>query len=166
MPTRLLALMTLCCLAALLVIAGNMSATPSPSPTAAPTEIGSTEEATVEATAEATAEMTEAVLVGDPVRGEDIFRHGLDGAPPCVSCHNPTVALRGGFFSVGPGLKGVAERGATRIEGLTAPEYIEDSIRHPAHYVVAGFSPVMPTIFGEQYSDQDIADLVAFLMSL
>lgn len=175
MPTRFLALMIAFCAVVLLIFASNSRATLLPSPTiAAMTVVALTEdvtaEATVSVTAEATvsvtAEATESLLVGDPVRGEDIFRHGLDGAPPCITCHNPTVTGRGAFFSIGPGLKGIHERAATRVEGLTAPEYIEDSIRHPANYLVAGFNPVMPSIFGEQYGDQDIADLVAFLMTV
>lgn len=103
--------------------------------------------------------------VGDPVRGEDIFRHGLDGAPPCITCHSPITAGRG-TFSIGPGLMGVGERAATRVEGETAPQYIEHSIRHPADFLVQGYNPVMPGVFGEQYSDKDIADLVAYLLSL
>ena len=166
MLTRLLGLTALLCVSVVaLIFAQSTLATPLPTGTETATPV-STDEPTAEVTESATAEVTPAVLVGDPVRGEDIFRHGLYGAPPCLTCHSPVIAGRGGAFSIGPGLKDVSERGATRIEGFTAPQYIEDSIRHPAHYVVIGFSPIMPTIFGEQYSDQDIADLVAFLMTL
>lgn len=170
MPTRFLALMIAFCAVTLLIFAGNTTASPHLThltPTfAATTVVALTEEATPEATAEITPVATASALVGDPVRGEDIFRHGLNGAPPCVTCHNPLVAGRGTTFAIGPGLKDISERGATRVEGLTAPEYIEDSIRHPANFVVAGYSPIMPTVFGEQYSDQDIADLLAFLMTI
>jgi mono/diheme cytochrome c family protein len=166
MPTRFLALMLAFCAVSLLTIVGNAPAKAVPTPTAAATTVAAlTDEATAEVTESVTAEATEPVLVGDPVRGEDIFRHGLNGVPPCVSCHNPTVAGRGGSFSIGPGLKGIGERGAMRVEGMTAPEYIEDSIRHPTNYIVGGYNPIMPPIFGEQYSDQTIADLVAFLMA-
>ncbi len=159
MLTRFLALMITFCALMLLVVVGNTAASNQTTPTPAGTTVAALTE-------EPTAEATEAALVGDPVRGDDIFRHGLDGAPPCITCHSPVVAGRGTMFAIGPGLKGISERGATRVEGFTAPEYIEDSIRHPAHYVVSGYNPIMPTIFGEQYSDQDVADLAAFLMTL
>lgn len=163
MLTRFLALMIAFCALLLLVMVGNTAASNQPTPTPVGTTVAALTE---EATESVTPEATESAFVGDPVRGEDIFRHGLDGAPPCITCHSPVVAGRGTMYSIGPGLKGISERGATRIEGFTAPAYIEDSIRHPAHYLVPGYSPIMPTIFGEQYSDQDITDLAAFLMTL
>ncbi len=155
----------------ILASGSNVLATPAApaTPVAAATEATAevTQEATEAATEEMTPDATDATLalVGDPVRGEDIFRHGLYDAPPCVSCHNPTASGRTGF-SIGPGLKGVGERAATRIEGMTAPEYLEDSIRHPAHFLVPGYQPIMYSQFGEKYSDQDIADLIAFLLTL
>lgn len=170
MATKFLALLIVVCVMTMMFVAGNAGVAQNSHAAGTPTRVVMlTEEATPEATAEATEaatpEATEIALVGDAMRGEDIFRRGLDGAPPCITCHNPTAAGRSGF-SIGPGLKGINERGAARIEGVTAPEYIEDSIRHPVHFLVPGFNPVMPTIFGEQYGDQAIADLVAFLMSL
>jgi cytochrome c2 len=103
--------------------------------------------------------------VGDPVRGEDIFRHGFNEAPPCITCHSPVTAGRG-TFSIGPGLMGIRERAATRVEGETAAQYIEHSIRHPADFLVQGYNPVMAGVFGVKYKDQDIADLGAYLLSL
>src|SRR5690349_16910487 len=41
-----------------------------------------------------------ASLTGDMVRGEDIFRHGLNDAPPCITCHSPVTAGKGGAFSI------------------------------------------------------------------
>jgi mono/diheme cytochrome c family protein len=166
MATKFLALLIIVGVMTMMFAAGDTGAgrvTPS---TAAPTRaVALTEQATAEATEAATSEATENALVGDPARGEELFRHGLNGVPPCITCHNPTAVGRTGF-SLGPGLKGIGERGATRVEGLTAPAYIEDSIRHPANFLVPGFNPIMPVVFGEEYGDQDIADLVAFLMTL
>lgn len=137
------------------------TAVPTTVPTEAPTDVvAPTTVPAIELTAAA-----HAALAGDAAHGEDIFRNGLDGAPPCITCHSPTTAGRG-TFSIGPGLMGIHERAASRVEGETAVQYIEHSIRHPADFLVPGFNPVMPGIFGEHYSDQDIADLVAFLMSL
>jgi cytochrome c2 len=126
-------------------------------PTAAPTDVLAP---VVEPTTMVLASMT-----GDKVRGEDIFRHGFNEAPPCITCHSPVTAGKG-TFSIGPGLLGISERAATRVEGETAEQYIAHSIRKPTDFLVPGFNPVMPGIFGETYTDQDIADIVAYLMSL
>ena len=68
----------------------------------------------------------------------------------------------------GPGFEGLADRAATRVPGLSAEEYIRQSIVDPEAYIVEGNWPeneVMPTSYAEAYSEQDINDLVAFLMS-
>ncbi len=127
-----------------------------------------TAEATTEATPEATVTAssgTSAGLVGDAAHGQMIFEKGLNGAPACVNCHNRTTSGKVGF-AIGPGLKGISDRATTRVDGLSAPEYIEQSIRSPGDYVVKGFQPIMYGQFAEKYSDQDIADLVAYLMTL
>ena len=49
---------------------------------------------------------------------------------------------------------------------MTAEEYIEESIRHPGVYIVGGFRDIMYPSFGVDYSDQTIADLIAYLMTL
>ena len=48
---------------------------------------------------------------------------------------------------------------------MSAAEYVEDSIRHPGNYVVEGFSNIMYKDFARDYSDQDIADLVAYVLT-
>ncbi len=126
-----------------------------------------TAEITVEPTLAPTVEVTSqpVVLVGDPVHGELVFHEGFAPAPACVNCHNPTNTGKVGF-ALGPGLRGISATAATRIEGLTAPEYIEQSIRHPGAYLVSGFRDIMYQSFDTDYSDQTIADLVAYLMTL
>jgi hypothetical protein len=69
-------------------------------------------------------------------------------------------------FDIGPNLVNVSTRAATRIEGMTASEYLHESITHPGRYLVTGFRGAMPADFAEHYSDQDIDDLVAYLMTL
>ena len=124
-----------------------------------------TPEATAEPTAEVTRETTVPAPTGDAAHGQEIFTTGLYGAPACINCHTTTVAGKNGF-ALGPGLKGVAEAAATRVDGLTAELYIEYSIRHPSAYVVGGFRDIMYASFDTDYSDQEIADLVAYLMTL
>ncbi len=124
-----------------------------------------TESITEEATVEVTAEATEALaLVGDAARGKQIFENGLNGAPACSNCHVETGKTPP--YALAPSLAGVYIRAATRVAGQTADQYIVDSILHPHDFVVPGFNPIMYPLFGEKYSNQDIADLLAFLKTL
>lgn len=101
---------------------------------------------------------------GDPLRGEAIFRAGVSDAPPCSTCHLVRKGAAG--FSLAPNLSGVAARAATRIDGMTAAAYIEDSILNPQNYVVPGYHVSMYTEYATYLSPQDIADLVAYLLTL
>ena len=157
MPTKTSAILIAVFSFIVFVLVGQTISAPSPTPAAPP-------EVTVSPTAEVTAEVTEAVRVGDPLRGQEIFENGLNGAPACKSCHMTTAGHS--MFNIAPNLKGIAERAALRVAGMTAPQYIEDSIRNPAAYLVSGFHAAMYPDFGKDYTDQDIADLVAYLMTL
>lgn len=141
-------------------------------------------EVTTEATAEATAQVTTAatrevtpdaasaesspeVLLGDAARGETLFTtRPREDVPSCSSCH---TTVRGGMSRGGapaPSLIGVANRAGRRIEGLSAEEYLYQSIVTPRIYLVDGFADNMYTRYANVYSEQELADLVAFLMTL
>lgn len=101
---------------------------------------------------------------GNPVRGEEIFRTGLNDAPPCVACHQ--VSEEGFGMSLGPKLTGISARARERVAGFSAEAYIEDSILYPQHHVVPGFHISMYPDYAQHFSEQDVSDLVAFLMTL
>jgi cytochrome c2 len=122
----------------------------------------------VSATPQPTAAVTPTVaaLVGDAERGKDIFKNGLGDAPACTACH---AVSKGGGFTVrlsGPNLQGLGERAGTRVEGLTAEEYLAQSILVPDAFVVDGYANIMFPGFAEHFSEQDTADLVAYLLTL
>lgn len=98
---------------------------------------------------------------GDAARGEILFHEGINGAPACSSCHHTNSETL-----VGPGLQGVSERASTRVEGLSAKEYILTSILQPANFVVSGFSNLMYTGYHSKLSSQNLADLIAYLLTL
>lgn len=86
----------------------------------------------------------------------------------CRTCHylDPSRGVL-----VGPNLAGIADRAATRQPGLTAPEYIRQSIVHHDAFVVEGFErglmrSIVGNDFGEMLTDRDIDNLVAYLMTL
>jgi cytochrome c2 len=101
-------------------------------------------------------------LQGDVERGREIFTHGINGSPPCLSCHGLTT----GAFSLGPVMAGVGERAAGRTPDLAADDYLRQSILNPAAFIVPGYRDIMYARYADHFSDQEIADLLAFLHSL
>lgn len=97
---------------------------------------------------------------GDPERGQLLFERSIE-APACISCHR-TDSVN----AIGPGLGGFSERAGTRVEGLSAAEYAFQSIDRPASYLVPGFSNLMYSAYDANFSAQDVADLIAYLMTL
>ncbi len=99
----------------------------------------------------------EALPTGDAASGEDIFD---DRA--CHTCHAD--------LPIGPAFPGdpaLATRAETRRAGYSAELYLYESIISPQVYVVLGYDgEVMPQDFGEELSAQDIADLIAYLMTM
>lgn len=80
----------------------------------------------------------------------------------CVGCHMH-AAFPNARMRVGPDLTGLAERAATRVPGLDARAYVQQSLRDPAMYRVAGgYTAVMPDL---ALSDEAIESLTAFLLS-
>ena len=101
---------------------------------------------------------------GDAEHGAELFKKGANGAPPCAACHS--ARPEGSAFPVGPTLFGVPERAATRVEGLSAHEYMHQSIVDPGSFVVNGFRNIMFKNFADKYSEQDIQDVIAYLETL
>jgi cytochrome c oxidase subunit 2 len=81
-------------------------------------------------------------------------------ATNCAVCHSTADDKK-----VGPGLAGIGDRAATRVSGLSADEYIEQSIREPGAFVVPDFVAVMPTDFSK-LGDDTIDALVTYLKTL
>lgn len=99
-----------------------------------------------------------ALPAGDAEAGAQLFA----GAGGCHACH----ALEGDRRIVGPALAGVGERAGTARADYTAAMYLYESIVAPDAQVAAGFpAGVMPGNFGARLSEQELADLVAFLLT-
>lgn len=101
-------------------------------------------------------------LTGNVIRGEAIFRQGVRGSPPCVSCH----VLTPGAYALGPSLKGIGARAGGRVKGLAATAYLRQSILKPEVYLVPGYRSIMFSNYGEIFTEQDLLDLIAFLQTL
>lgn len=108
--------------------------------------------------------LVDQAVFGDPVRGEALFRERVTGVNVgCRLCHSlePDVVL------VGPSLAGIATRAETRVPGLSAEEYIRQSILAPQAFTTPGF-PLnqMVNDYPELLTEQELNDLVAFLLTL
>jgi len=125
-------------------------------------------------------DLTKPLPPGDPKRGEALWNQEVkqaSGIPAsCKACHS----LKPGEILVGPSLSGIATTAAQRIQApdykgqaKTPEEYIRESIQQPNAYIMdpnqfaaaPGVSK-MPATLGNQMSAQDLADLIAFLMTL
>ncbi|MEE9199452.1 MAG: cytochrome c oxidase subunit II [Dehalococcoidia bacterium] len=96
---------------------------------------------------------------GNADAGQQVFQAASPIA--CSTCHSLD-----GTAGLGPSLQGIASQAGDRVSSLSAEGYIRESILNPTAFVVQGFSPVMPTTFGTDLTPQQIADVIAFLLSL
>jgi cytochrome c2 len=94
-------------------------------------------------------------MAGGAGNGETLFT-----SLGCIGCHTVETADDG----AGPSLQGVATRAGERVDGLSAEDYLHQSLVEPEAYVVEGFDPVMPS-YADQ-PEQALNDLVAYLMTL
>ncbi|RMF50249.1 MAG: hydrogenase iron-sulfur subunit [Anaerolineae bacterium] len=106
----------------------------------------------------------DASLGSDPEAGRRLFyENSLGTNAGCRICHS----LEPGVRLVGPSLAGVATRAATRVPGMSAEEYLRQSILEPDAYVVEGYpAGQMVPHLGDILSKEQVDDLVAFLMTL
>jgi cytochrome c551/c552 len=112
------------------------------------------------ADAEATDEPDLAIHVDTLLQGADAERgEGLIVTYGCAACH-----IDGAERGVAPSFAGVGERAETRKPPLTAAQYIYESITHPAAYVVEDFAPAMPQNYAQTLSEQELGDIIAYLL--
>jgi len=94
----------------------------------------------------------------DPVsRGRQLYR-----SLGCANCHEPNLFGQRN----GPPLDHIGTVAATRVPGVSAEEYIRQSIVDPGAYVVPGYQDSMPRGIGRDLSPTDLDALVAYLLSL
>jgi len=115
-------------------------------------------------------DLTTPLPAGDVARGEQLWGTPLPVGFGCASCHTLADASLLADPSLldlqGPALFGIADRAGTTREGYSAEEYLRESIVLPAEFLAEGYPvTVMPRSFGERLDAQDLADLIAFLMT-
>ena len=99
-----------------------------------------------------------ALAAADPSEGSNLAL--ING---CVGCHSVDPAVQ----MTGPTWANLADTAASRQPGTSPANYLYTSITDPNQYVVAGYpAGVMPQTYGESIPQEDLANLVAYLLSL
>jgi len=104
--------------------------------------------------------------VGDAANGERLFNESIIGAasaPGCITCHS----LEPGVVIVGPSHSDIGTRAETAVPGMSPEDYLRQSIVEPNAHITEGYTEgVMYQNFGEELTNSQINDLVAFLLTL
>lgn len=98
---------------------------------------------------------------GDAAAGAKVF--GEVAAPACGSCHS----LEPGKVLVGPSLASIGAEAGSRVSGQSAEAYLRESVVAPNDHIAEGFAAnIMPGTYGSQLSEQQINDLVSYMLTL
>jgi cytochrome c2 len=107
---------------------------------------------------------TSVPVAGNVERGAQLFSQGRGDIPSCSSCHHTIEDQLG--FSIGPILNEIGERAATQVDGMTEEAYLRQSIIEPKRHIVPGYRDIMYPDYSAHFTEQDIQDLIAYLLTL
>jgi mono/diheme cytochrome c family protein len=138
-------------------------------PTPAPTEVPPTPEA---AAPSSLAELSKIqIYAGLPAQIASFFPDGVDAeageqtalSSGCTACHS----LLPDVVQVGPSWYGAGDHAVTRVPGQSPALYLYTSITDPEAFIVPDFPPgLMPNIYNQLLTDEQIANIVAYLLTL
>ena len=87
----------------------------------------------------------------------------IETQPGCITCHS----LEPGVTSVGPSVATIGAEAGSRVSGTSAEEYLRESILEPDAHVAEGFAAgIMPKGFATALTEQQVNDLVAYMLTL
>jgi mono/diheme cytochrome c family protein len=112
-------------------------------------------------------DITKELPTGDPKAGE-----ALAASLGCTACH--VAGNTGPAWLPTPDVPGIGERAALRLEqddytgqATTPEQYLFESIVATNAFVVSGYAEgLMPATYGTTLTDQNMADLIAYLLTL
>lgn len=91
------------------------------------------------------------------ITGEKVFL-----GKGCAACHTIEGLSTG---AIGPKLDGIGTSAHVHTQGMSAEEYIRQSIEKPGAYVVEGFPNAMPADIRASMTDKEFEALVSFLLT-
>ncbi len=99
-----------------------------------------------------------------PVPGVPDLGRAVFIANGCSGCHHVDSEEK----LVGPGLLGIGERAEQRVSGLSAEQYIRESLRDPSAFIVETYPApsTMPTFDTAALTEQDMRNVLAYLDTL
>lgn len=100
--------------------------------------------------------------LADAGSGQKLYNQSNNEAPACSACHS----IDGASSSIGNSLAGLAAAAADRVAGQSAREYLYWSILRPGQHLVAGYSNLMYADYEDSLEAADLADLIAYLLTL
>jgi mono/diheme cytochrome c family protein len=107
------------------------------------------------------AEQIDPSLTG-AARGEQLVKISvLEGQPGCMTCHH----VESDDPLVGPPLSSVAATARTQTTGLSAEDYLRQSIVDPDAVVAEGLPEGAMPKYGEHLDETTIDDIVAYLLT-
>jgi mono/diheme cytochrome c family protein len=99
--------------------------------------------------------ITDGLPKGNPENGARLFN-----TAGCVGCHSQKKGER----LVGPSFYNLWDTASTRVPGMSAREYLYQSIVDPNAYVVEGYQPgLMQQNYAALLSPQQMADILAWI---
>lgn len=118
-----------------------------------------------------------------PTVGTDITKELPEGNPSsgetlaatlgCTACHLAGAEGAGPEWRPADDQPGIGERATSRIaqsdytgNAVNGDQYLFESIVLPAEYLVPGYENLMPGNYATSLTDQDMADLIAYLLTL
>jgi mono/diheme cytochrome c family protein len=104
-------------------------------------------------------QLAAAAAVGDIAAGEELYNTRVLLRLACSSCH----LLEDGSSPTHAGLSAAA---ADRVDGMSAVDYLRQSIVDPGAFLVGGeWANPMPPQFSDVLSEDQINNLIAFLLT-
>lgn len=87
----------------------------------------------------------------------------MEGVPqdePCSTCHTLD-----GTDTHAPSLAGISQAAADRVEGMSDVEYLRQSILDPSAVREGEWSTTMPYQYPDILTEEQVNDLIAFLLT-
>jgi mono/diheme cytochrome c family protein len=105
---------------------------------------------------------------GDAASGKKLFdcETPIAGGkmPTCIGCHPVEPDKQTG---AGPNLSNIGNHAATTVKGMSAHDYLRQSIVDPDAHLAGGYQEdIHPKGYGDVLTQQQIDDLIAYLLTL